>query len=58
MLARGGSKGIKLKNLVKIGNHSLLMRSLNSIRESKVFESVWVSTDHEVIEKEAIEGMF
>jgi CMP-N-acetylneuraminic acid synthetase len=53
ILARGGSKGIKLKNIQKIDGVTLLGISLTEIQRSGVFESVWVSTDHEKIAIEA-----
>lgn len=53
ILARGGSKGIKLKNIQKIDDKTLLGISLTEIQHAGVFESVWVSTDHDEIAKEA-----
>uniref|UniRef100_A0AAG5CRK1 N-acylneuraminate cytidylyltransferase n=1 Tax=Anopheles atroparvus TaxID=41427 RepID=A0AAG5CRK1_ANOAO len=54
ILARGGSKGIPLKNIVEIQpNQTLLGRTLDTVRRSGVFETVWVSTDHERIAHEA-----
>ncbi|XP_014251154.1 N-acylneuraminate cytidylyltransferase A [Cimex lectularius] len=53
ILARGGSKGIKLKNLAKIHNVTLLARTIRTIHDFGLFDSVWVSTDHEEIAKEA-----
>lgn len=49
ILARGGSKGIPLKNLAKVGAISLLERALNVVKNSKVFDDVWVSTDSRLI---------
>lgn len=66
ILARGGSKGIPLKNLAKVGGRSLLRRSLEAIfktrrfstdlqcHRSEGFSSVWVSTNHKLIADEAI----
>lgn len=54
ILARGGSKGIKLKNLSKIGNLTLLGRSISIIKNSRKFSDIWVSTDHVVISFEAL----
>ncbi|XP_077284888.1 CMP-sialic acid synthase, partial [Arctopsyche grandis] len=56
ILARGGSKSIKLKNLVKVGNVTLLARSINALFGANAFESIWVSTDHELIAQEARKG--
>uniref|UniRef100_A0A182Y8Q1 Uncharacterized protein n=1 Tax=Anopheles stephensi TaxID=30069 RepID=A0A182Y8Q1_ANOST len=54
VLARGGSKGIPLKNIVEIQpNQTLLARALHTIRQSGVFNAMWVSTDHEQIASEA-----
>ncbi|XP_067005219.2 sorting nexin-8 [Anabrus simplex] len=53
ILARGGSKGIKKKNLMKIGNITLVGRSLRAIHEFGRFSSVWVSTDSVEIAGEA-----
>lgn len=53
VLARGGSKGIPLKNLAKIGNNSLLGRALRTIENCNCFIEVWVSTDSNAIAQEA-----
>lgn len=53
ILARGGSKGIPLKNIVKLGNSTLLGRALNTLNQCNFFEDIWVSTDHEKIAEEA-----
>lgn len=49
--ARGGSKGIKNKNLQLVGNKSLLRRAIESVLP---FMEVIVSTDSENIKAEAI----
>lgn len=54
VLARGGSKGIHLKNLAKIDKETLLGRTLKTIFNSKVFADVWVSTDSDAIASEAM----
>jgi len=51
ILARGGSKGIPLKNLVPLGSRPLLTWSLQTMQEFGKFDSIWVSTDHEAIEE-------
>ncbi|MCB0307874.1 MAG: acylneuraminate cytidylyltransferase family protein [Bdellovibrionales bacterium] len=43
--ARGGSKGVKGKNLRQLGNHSLLEISLIQAQKSKLFETITVSSD-------------
>ena len=53
ILARGGSKGIKLKNIQRIDGISLLGISLTALQQAKKFETIWVSTDHEDIAEEA-----
>jgi hypothetical protein len=54
ILARGGSKGIKLKNIQRIDNISLLGISLTALQQcTKCFDSIWISTDHELIAEEA-----
>ncbi|XP_053658386.1 N-acylneuraminate cytidylyltransferase A [Anopheles marshallii] len=54
VLARGGSKGIPLKNIVEIQpNQTMLGRALDTIQKSGIFSSIWVSTDHEQIAAEA-----
>lgn len=52
-MARGGSKGIPLKNLQNVNGISLLGRSLDIIKKSNVFTEIWVSTDHPLIASEA-----
>ncbi|XP_072168070.1 N-acylneuraminate cytidylyltransferase A-like [Diadema setosum] len=46
ILARGGSKGIKLKNFRSIAGQPLVTWALRAAIDSEVFDSVWVSTDH------------
>ena len=50
--ARGGSKGIKLKNLKKIGNLSLVAHSIKFLKQFKNIKRIFVSTDHDMIIKE------
>ncbi|MFJ2350909.1 cytidylyltransferase domain-containing protein [Glutamicibacter sp. NPDC087673] len=52
--ARGGSKGIRLKNLREIGDKSLLGRAIESARSAAAVSDVVVSTDHEQIKAEAL----
>nr|BBB02484.1 CMP-sialic acid synthetase [Tribolium castaneum] len=52
ILARGGSKGIPLKNLAKLNGRSLLSINLSVVLQVN-FSSVWVSTDHFKILQEA-----
>ena len=52
--ARGGSKSIKLKNLEKINNISLVGHSINHALSSTLIDRVIVSTDHSDIVNEAL----
>lgn len=52
--ARGGSKGIKLKNLLKFGNKTLIEHTANAIKECDFIDIAIASTDHELIKEEAI----
>ena len=47
--ARGGSKGIKLKNLQKIDGKPLIYYPINSAKKSKVIDDIFVSTDNKKI---------
>ncbi|WP_373563634.1 cytidylyltransferase domain-containing protein [Brevibacterium oceani] len=51
--ARGGSKGIPLKNLQKVAGVSLLARAVHAAQASPSIDRVIVSTDHEGIAAEA-----
>ncbi|CAL8323194.1 unnamed protein product [Lota lota] len=50
ILARGGSKGIPLKNIKMLAGVPLLGWVLRAAKDANMFDSVWVSTDHEEIE--------
>ena len=52
--ARGGSKGIKNKNLKKIFNQSLVARAILFAKKIKHIDDIVVSTDSGKIKKEAI----
>ena len=47
--ARGGSKGIYLKNLKKVGGLHLVNRAVLAARKSKLVDSVYVSSDSQDI---------
>ena len=51
--ARGGSKGIKLKNLKKINGKSLIKITSEFIDECKFFDFKIISTDHKKIINES-----
>ncbi|XP_074860741.1 N-acylneuraminate cytidylyltransferase [Carettochelys insculpta] len=53
VLARGGSRGIPLKNIKALAGLPLIGWVLRAAGDSEVFQSVWVSTDHDEIEKVA-----
>ncbi|XP_067283420.1 N-acylneuraminate cytidylyltransferase A [Pseudorasbora parva] len=53
ILARGGSKGIPLKNIKMLAGVPLIGWVIRAALDSGVFDSVWVSTDHEEIAKVA-----
>jgi len=54
--ARGGSQGVKGKNLVPIGGIPLVVRAVVAARESEAFDRVFVTTDHEGIAAAATEA--
>ncbi|CAG9865276.1 unnamed protein product [Phyllotreta striolata] len=56
ILARGGSKGIPLKNVAEIGGIPLVRNTIREIRTVKGVDSIWVSTDHWKIAREAQKG--
>ena len=47
--ARGGSKGIPLKNIQPIGGVPLISRTIRAALDSKYISAVYVSTDSELI---------
>lgn len=51
--ARGGSKGVPYKNIKKLAGKPLLAYTVQAALESGVFEKVIVSTDSDLIAKEA-----
>ena len=51
--ARGGSKGVKNKNLSKINKKSLLQISIEHGKKIKEIKKIFVSTDSKKIAKEA-----
>ena len=52
--ARGGSKGIKLKNLQKINKKSLIEILANVIKQTKYIDEAIISSDHIDIINEAV----
>jgi len=53
--ARGGSKGIKNKNIINLHGKPLISYTIEVARTIKAFETVLVSTDSEEISKIAVE---
>jgi CMP-N,N'-diacetyllegionaminic acid synthase len=49
ILARGGSKGIPNKNMIKFCGKPLLVWSINHAKKAKCISSVWVSSDSKKI---------
>ncbi|XP_055012770.1 N-acylneuraminate cytidylyltransferase A-like [Boleophthalmus pectinirostris] len=54
VLARGGSKGIPLKNIKTLAGIPLIGWVLRAAVDANVFDSIWVSTDNDDIEKVAL----
>ena len=52
--ARGGSKGLKGKNIQKVAGKPLIFYPIKSAIKSEVCDNIFVSTDDEKIAKEAI----
>ena len=50
--ARGGSKGIKLKNLRSVGGHTLIEWIAKTVKDSTTIDKIVASTDHDEIAKE------
>ncbi|XP_072529898.1 N-acylneuraminate cytidylyltransferase B [Salminus brasiliensis] len=53
ILARGGSKGIPLKNIKVLAGVPLIGWVLRAALDTELLDSVWVSTDHDEIERVA-----
>ena len=53
-LARGGSKGVKLKNIKKINGKPLIWYTIKEAQKSKYIDNYIVSTDHLRIKNVAI----
>ena len=54
--ARGGSKGVPGKNLIRIGGVSLVARAVRACRAARSIDAVYVSTDDADIAKAAAEA--
>ncbi|KAG9280760.1 N-acylneuraminate cytidylyltransferase B-like [Astyanax mexicanus] len=53
ILARGGSKGIPLKNIKVLAGVPLIGWVVRAALDTELLDSVWVSTDHDEIERVA-----
>ena len=49
ILARGGSKGIKNKNIISVNKKPLIYWSIKTCLNSKLIDNVWVSSDSKKI---------
>ena len=56
IFARGGSKGLKNKNLLKFKKTTLLGNSIKQAKKSKIISRVFVSTDSQKIVKESLKN--
>lgn len=54
IFARGGSKGIKNKNLLKFNNTTLLGHAISQAKKSKYIKKIFVSTDSKKIAAKAV----
>ena len=54
IFARGGSKGIKKKNIVKLNRKPLILHTIHLAKKLKYIEKIFVSTDDKEIRKIAI----
>ena len=52
--ARGGSKGIKNKNLANLNGHPLIYWSLKEAKKTNLINKIYVSTDCKKIKKYAL----
>ena len=43
--ARGGSKGLKSKNILKLNGHPLISYPINAAIKSGIFDDIFVTTD-------------
>jgi CMP-N-acetylneuraminic acid synthetase len=56
--ARGGSKGIRRKNLARVGNNSLLDRTILAAKNANVFGTIIVSSeDNEILDQAKLMGV-
>ena len=54
VMARGGSKGIKFKNLRKINGNSLISIAAKLLKKIKIIDKSIISSDDEAILKESV----
>lgn len=53
ILARGGSRGVKKKNIKKLNGRPLIYYTINEAKKSKIFKNIIVSTENNEIAKVA-----
>lgn len=53
--ARGGSKGIKNKNLQLVGNYCLVEHAILDAKKTKLFDQIYLSTDNSKIAEKGIQ---
>ena len=58
IIARGGSKRINNKNIVKINKKPVIYFTLNELNKSKKIDMIYVMTDSDLIRKEVIKLKF
>ena len=49
--ARIGSQRLKMKNLALINNKPLISYVINAAKKSKIFNKIYLNSDHEIFEK-------
>jgi len=49
--ARIGSERLQFKNLALINNKPLIYYAINAAKKSKVFEKIYINSDHEIFNK-------
>lgn len=54
--ARGGSKRVKNKNILKIGNKPMIYHTIQTLKKSKIFDEIVVTTDSKKIQNISIKS--
>ena len=58
IIARGGSKRIKNKNIVRVNKKPVIFFTLNELRKSKNIKNIFVMTDSDLIKREVLKFNF